>query len=483
MLKSNAMSLAKEAVKNFENQAADLNGLIRRLDQDHNSLKNEATSHRAHLAVSILKTAGKNLQLAAEKTGATCLSNIQEEFENHRSAYIQRIEILEGLDTYRDRDRLLDPEKGQLTLKIRDARQVLAEAEKSLSPYQFKEFQWMFQRGCHLPAVQSGFKKFLRVMTLADFREKRAFEKVQTLLGEIPFAEMAATYELFIEQFGSCEANLNRLLDYRTQILDEIEEVQVKKAWLANYASELFSSGLAALTVYLESCDLIALHNRLPAELRQAAACCHADLKKMEYLSHLRRALEADVQDRMKRVAAVTRVLNKWRRGKSSRVSDKTHWLETVPEIKRKGTLKRLDWCNTIRVNLVQFQQYGHYSNLMLTLGTDFLAWDAFGVDSPQAMPYEGFTRTVIPELDQYRRFHQMDRPDYSLLRRAHNKPFHFNGWHVAYGLVGYAALSYAMDDEPWFDDSGYDGEEYEDAAAAALAMDSMSDFYAEDLS
>ena len=117
----------------------------------------------------------------------------------------------------------------------------------------------------------------------------------------------------------------------------------------------------------------------------------------------------------------------------------------------------------------------------MLTLGSDFLAWDAFGVDAPEPMPYEGFTRGVIPELERYRKTHRLTRPNRSLLRKGIRRPFAFKGWHY-----GYAAAGFAHYQERWDEDCWYDGENQEDdidGAVEALAVAAVVDDMVEDLS
>ena len=46
-----------------------------------------------------------------------------------------------------------------------------------------------------------------------------------------------------------------------------------------------------------------------------------------------------------------------------------------------------------------------------------FLAYDVFALSAEARMPYEGFSRSLITELDEYRSVHHLQKPDYEELR------------------------------------------------------------------
>jgi hypothetical protein len=68
--------------------------------------------------------------------------------------------------------------------------------------------------------------------------------------------------------------------------------------------------------------------------------------------------------------------------------------------------------------NVVGYDDYDDY-DYYLGHVDDFLAYDAFAWAAEEPMPYEGFSRGIIPELGHYRHSHQQERADYSEFRAA----------------------------------------------------------------
>ncbi|PCJ56590.1 MAG: hypothetical protein COA73_11895, partial [Candidatus Hydrogenedentota bacterium] len=82
-----------------------------------------------------------------------------------------------------------------------------------------------------------------------------------------------------------------------------------------------------------------------------------------------------------------------------------------------------------------------------MTAGVVFLAYDAFSYRADERMPYEGYSRTIISDLDGFRNEHDQDSADYGIFKESIN--------------------DYEDTDEGWDDSSD---EEAMDSADAAMA-------------
>ena len=98
----------------------------------------------------------------------------------------------------------------------------------------------------------------------------------------------------------------------------------------------------------------------------------------------------------------------------------------------------------------------------MAATGAPFLAYDAFSLGAQARMPYEGFARMALPEVNDFRRRHHQDRADLGFYRktlRSNRKlAFHDADW----------SLDLDDDDEGGYDE--YEDKEFEDFLETAAA-------------
>ena len=155
--------------------------------------------------------------------------------------------------------------------------------------------------------------------------------------------------------------------------------------------------------------------------------------------------------------------------------------------MKREGTHKRTRWSRQSRDCLGHYDDYDTFGNHLWNshrYGRVFFAFDVFNHDTSYRMPYEGFTREVIPELADYREAHGQDgAPKEWLNENSQNVPEDPGADET---LAEVSPEDFEDDvesedagvepDDSGVEDSESNDPELEDAAAEAIA-DNLDDF------
>ena len=463
--KGQAAEMAVQAVTEYESQiqaySARHQSLVESAARNNGKLRSTCDRLAHGLVVSIdTESVGR----AASETGCLDLPvKLQELFAQRRAAE-ERKSGIEATAQFQNREILLHPQTGEFSEKIAQHESLVTTFEQDLQRFELAEFRWLYARGAHEAQAQSAFQSFLRVVTLADHREQRALGVVREVLGDQPFASLVDDFKRAessvdfhrqeLETWRGKHKNLTEVVAHHAELVD----------WLDRFETIALDFLRKSLSKHLQETDFDLLHQSLRKEGRILAAQCHALQKKVSYFEDMRRFLEKEMDDRRERCRSIRRVHKKWSVNPHQYVSgDKTKWLQTLPRQKRQSTSKQVRWIDTMHYNVDSYDDYDQYDSLMNATAA-FVAYDAFAMSADERMPYEGFSRSVIGELDTFRTLHGMEKPDYRELRSMIDES---------------ASEAEAESSSDWDETDGRDGDAAVVAVAAVALMeaqDAMAD-------
>ncbi len=414
--KGDGIAAARDAIASYESQIHELEAELASVQQDERTIREEMGETIENLATGLLPSHEPEVvEAAAEETGALHLRSRLEDLARQLDDSKARIAAIDADQRYVDRDVLVHPTTGDYSQRIASEIQAVEAFETRLADFECREFQWLYRRGFHEKRESNAFQKFWRVVTLANHREERALAVVEKRFEKSDFSALAREYDDVCEKLAYHTKELEGWEAKRDEVLDLIAEREELSAWIDDYPRQCVAALRIDLASHLANCEFGTIHARVRPAGKILAAKSHALTKKLEYLSDLERYLRREIEDRRARIASIDNVRRKWSRKPYGFLrGDKTKWLVTVPEMKRQGTRKRVVWARGMHHNIHSYDSYDSYS-VYLDTGVAFLAYDAFAHAAEERMPYEGFSRTVIDELDEFRVEHDMERPDYAM--------------------------------------------------------------------
>lgn len=415
--KNDGVVAAKRAIANYKGQISGLREERLALDKDQDAIRQDQQETLEQIAAGLIRSGDReSVSRIAEETGALHLISTLDDLEKQKIESIQRTEAISKDDEYINRELLTHPVTGEYSIQLKEAEETESAFKSEFDQFDFKEFKWLYGRDYHKvsDADRGGFQKFLRAITFSNQREKKAEEVALQKLKEPSFASCAEKFEKIQQALESAQEDVQKWKDKKEHILDMIEEKERLTRWVEDYPNECIQALRAQLVDHLDGCDLESLRDSIRPSAKVLIAKLHALGKKSDYVQDLQRYIDKEILDRENRVRSIDSVQRKWRRKPYGLLrGNKTRWLVDLPEMKRFGTEKRLRWSRTMRSNIGGYDHYGSYA-LLWGGAAGFLAYDAFAMGAAERMPYEGFSRGVIGELDDYRETHGMDRPDYS---------------------------------------------------------------------
>lgn len=483
----------RDGVRAADNAMGTYRNQIRALEQEYNQI-NESL-HEAEqelretvnqLAEGLLPSAHRAVvEQAAKDVGALHLPSRLTAIEDQRVQFRGRQKDIEGDKRYRNRELLIHPTTGDYSIKINEFLEFTQSLHKKLARYDFPDFRWLLNRKVHQKRDHGVFGSFWRMITLANYREEQALERVRKRFNTVSFGAVVNDYNETRKNYRTHKKELKHWQDKRQEVEDLVEEYSQNKHWLENYQTEARNALRLELATYLGNSSFESIHNLVRPAGKVMVAKCTALTKKIEYFRDLKRTVRSEINDREGRIASIHRVRLKWARKPYGRLSgDKSKWLVKVPKIKTTSTRKRVRWIRTMRTNIHSYHHYHHYSHYMES-DFDFLPYDAFSYGAPERMPYEGFTRTVIGDLDNWRDHYGQERADFGHFKECLRQSDDYDqDWGYTEDMfIDDDDFEETVPDEVYgLDDHGHDGEdhedhlddhdEYEDAAAAAMADD-----------
>jgi len=255
---------------------------------------------------------------------------------------------------------------------------------------------------------QSAFKKMWKFVTLKSHKESKYIQIVEAS-ENTSLQETVIKYEKKV-QFLEQQTDIYNEVDGRYQTaLSLIKRFDSLCEWEGSYENIANDHLLDYLSPVIKDMADTALMDKMPRSLATHVGTIAAKRKKTQYYLDLASYLENEIFDRDQRISSISRVRNKWRRNPSGFVrGDKSKWLNSIPEMKRGGTRKRIGWSSSMRNSMCGFHSYSHYSDHMYAYHyhdhrSDFLAYDIFNSYSSTRMPYDGFSSSVINEVSEFR--------------------------------------------------------------------------------
>ncbi|HIG28770.1 MAG TPA: hypothetical protein EYQ50_13600 [Verrucomicrobiales bacterium] len=446
--KQDGIHAAQQAIHEYQRQINDLQNERRRIQASVEQVGEQLNQTLSDLAKGLLPSNERRpVERAANETGALHLPTALAELEQKRIDSVDEISTIEASENYINRELLVHSVTGEYSLKINEAEETVGAFKAVDEEYDFKEFQWLYEREHHKEKQHGGFKKFWRAVSMASKREAKAETVVLEKLNAASFIGCVERYEQNLENVEQAENELQSWKDKKQGVIDQVERRDFLKAWVENYPMESVSELRNQLSRHLCNCHYQELHDTIRPAGKVMVSKCHALSKKTEYFHDMIRSMDNEIADRQKRIESISRVKQKWSyKPYGPMRGDKTKWLCELPEMKRRSTAKRLNWTQTMHHNVHGYDRYDNYDAFM-TAGVVFLAYDAFSYRADERMPYEGYSRTIISDLDGFRNEHDQDSADYGIFKESIN--------------------DYEDTDEGWDDSSD---EEAMDSADAAMA-------------
>jgi len=284
----------------------------------------------------------------------------------------------------------------------------MQEATEEKNKVGTQEFLWLYENEVHITKEESAFKKMWKFVTLKSHKESKYIQIVEAS-ENTSLQETVIKYEKKV-QFLEQQTDIYNEVDGRYQTaLSLIKRFDSLCEWEGSYENIANDHLLDYLSPVIKDMADTALMDKMPRSLATHVGTIAAKRKKTQYYLDLASYLENEIFDRDQRISSISRVRNKWRRNPSGFVrGDKSKWLNSIPEMKRGGTRKRIGWSSSMRNSMCGFHSYSHYSDHMYAYHyhdhrSDFLAYDIFNSYSSTRMPYDGFSSSVINEVSEFR--------------------------------------------------------------------------------
>ncbi|MGJ8656482.1 MAG: hypothetical protein ACSHX6_08520 [Akkermansiaceae bacterium] len=408
--KRQAIREADQAVNEYQSQAEEYRAEIAQLMGERDQYQLEVQGARLELVAGLLggKLDEGKLEQLSREWGVSHLAGLYESLLAKRKLKLSERDELKGHEVIQGRYELLEADSARYVEGVCDAKDELGEEESKLGDYEAVEFQWLYERGCHELRVDSGLKKLWKVITFQAAKEKKYRVRVAGLFQERSLRSVADSYEAILEEVRGLKERLLITEKVRDEAVELVRHFDELNGWEFNFEGIVREHAEKIFGDYFQTLGPDAILARVPDEFRVLAAKVHAVSKKYDYASNLISYLESEEEDRNQRVQSINRVSQKWRRNPSGRVrGDKSKWLQQIPAMKKEGAQKRLGWSRRMRSSLFYYDDYRGYGSYYYFAShhrvTGFLAYDVFNHRTAERMPHEGFSREVIPEIEEFR--------------------------------------------------------------------------------
>lgn len=418
--KGEGAQAAAQAIQSYQAQFAELESEADAAKNDGWAVKRDLDRSLQELAQGYLPDAtAERLAQVGQSTGMTQLAARRAQLEQQRAQWHNRLQQIEADSDFAQRETLLDPTRGTLVVHTHQYQAHLQQLREQIARFDIQPFRWLSKWEVEKQVNQGAFSKFWRGVTFGGQREAKAKRQCCEQLGYQSYEQLAQHYQQLHAESAQTEHMLRQLEEHRTRVTQLVEEHQDKYHWVHHFEDRAARQLREELAQHLQQQDLRAVHLGAPATLKPLVAKVHALTKKYEYLGNMYQFIETEKQDRDKRIRSIDAVRMKWSMKPWDRLLGNKHkWLIAIPAMKQKSTQKRTRFLRRMRRNVYEYEEYDDYSDY-LDYCDDFLPWDAFAYGCEEPMPYDGFCREVVQEVQPYRDSHGQEKADYSELKAA----------------------------------------------------------------
>ena len=421
--KRHGMQMADGAINSYSDQIAEFKTELQEIARNRGSIAAELEQSLENLAIGLLPDCStETVRAAAADCGALHLEEALENLTIQRDDASARITEIEADQRFIDREMLTHPTTGDYSVRINEHQGYVDGLQESLRPYDFREFHWLRSRGVHTDRDFGTFDRFWRAITFSNAREQKAVEVAMNKLQISDIREGVEEYDSISENLSEHQTEVDRWTGLRDEVFSLVDEHTERTNFVTNFEDAATESLRGELSEHLKYCNMKLIHDQVRPQARMMTSKCDALTEKLKYMDNMSLFLRNEISDREKRIHSIDRVRHKWsRKPYGPLYGDKSKWLVTVPEMKRQSTRKRSRWIRTMNHNIYHYDHYDRYDALMCA-SIGFLAYDAFAYRAEERMPYEGFTRTVIDDLDEFRVENDMEKADYAGFDEAFNE-------------------------------------------------------------
>jgi|GEM_PF-1937965 len=419
--KGEGAKAATAAVKEYRSQKNEFEEEFRETVEQLAEVQRQLDVARNEAAAALLVDVSPTTldTLSAALGIAPSLSAMREENEARQPARQKRRAAIEENASFQQRGALLgDGEHGALVVEVRDREQLSQAAIAALEKFAVEPYLWVKNR--EEMKGEGGFKNFFHVVTFGETRLQMAKSKACKLLGFEMWDELEAAHQSALDQSNAANAGLNDARERLVTLQGLVREAADLDAWLHHFDRRLQGEMQTQLFAVLADVDARAAHKALQAHPgRKGLAKLHGLQAKATYLMNIRDHLQREMDDRQKRISSISRVGSLWERKPWDRLSgDKSKWLVQVPKMKRASTTKRRRFVRRMRTGVYEHDDWDRYDHYMVEYDV-FLPFDVFGYCSEEGMPYDGFCREVIEDVQPFREEQGQERQNYDWFKQA----------------------------------------------------------------
>lgn len=410
--KHKAVTKAQSAIDSYNEQIRSLTEEIDQTNSDVMVWKNQLDESYVNLArLWVGQGSDDEIQAINSVLTQAKLEDVVARCEEELGSNRERVALISEDESYRDRQRLL---KNVFPEQQRDIEKRLGLLDVELAPFQTDEFRFALAENLHIQSKATGVRGLWEGITGKSRRKSRVLTKLRETFDGESFASVVDRYQDLKQRRVEIEGEQTSLIEDQKSLKLLVDEFDEKSKMISNYDDYRKEALIKALVPSIAKLELKLIVSNVGKGLKSALAQCVVFEKKIEYATNLIQYLNREIEDRRKRVTSISGTQAKWRRYPKGSISAKSKWLEDVPNMKREGTHKRTRWSRQSRVCLDEYDDYDMFGNHLWHShyhDRPFLAFDVFNHSTSHHMPYEGFTREVIPELAEHRKIHEQDGP------------------------------------------------------------------------
>ncbi|NUP13444.1 MAG: hypothetical protein HOW73_45985 [Polyangiaceae bacterium] len=416
--KGQGVQAADAAITSYRTQIAELESEYASVVSDHRVVLTQLQDSLDQAARLVLPDAAPaTLASAAHELRMTWLPARRAELEHKRGEWKTRLAQIERDAYFVRRQALLHATRGEIAIERQHLQTVLADIERRRAHFDNETLRWVKARTTEQQLDRGALGSFWDAVTFSGYRVDRAKARCAKELGFDTYEAVASSYDAVEIEHAQVQQRLHRNEALRQGLLSMLEEHAKLYTWTTEFEPRICDMLRGEVRNALAKLDLRNVHGSIRPEARVLVAQAHALLKKAEYLSNLQGFLKNQIDDRNGRIHAISKTRVAWAMKPWDRVSgNKMNWLVGLPASKKQSTHKQVRFARRMHHNIIEFEDYDDYS-YYLDNDPDFLPYDAFAYGSDEPMPYEGFSRVVVPDLARYRAQHEQDKADYGFFR------------------------------------------------------------------
>lgn len=205
----------------------------------------------------------------------------------------RRLDLLEASDELKGHAERAEG----LCARRRAARERIESLRARRAAFDRDDFRWLYERNHHADRQHDGFQQFMRVMTLAPWRERRAEEEALAALGVPDFRCAVEEYHRLERDLRHAERELERVGHAETALEELVIEREDLRERVAAEPDRRVAGMRGALVEAFTRTHLSALFGATPDQHRgQIARCCALESKLLA-LETLRARLAAVERD------------------------------------------------------------------------------------------------------------------------------------------------------------------------------------------